>query len=71
MDRLEIGSNAVAGAGVEVDIWEGDAEGNELTTLSPLLILCGIIIIVHNIVHSIRWWACGERVDCGGVCTSQ
>ena len=29
MERVEIGSNAVAGAGVEVNIWEGDTEGKE------------------------------------------
>ena len=28
VDRLEIGSNAVAGAGVEVDVWEGNTPGN-------------------------------------------
>ena len=33
MDRLEIGSNAVAGAGVEVDIWEGDTRGMTLINL--------------------------------------
>ena len=28
VDTLEIGSNAVAGAGVQVDLWAGDTDGN-------------------------------------------
>ena len=31
VDRVEIGSNAVSGAGVEVDIWEGTAVGKSLS----------------------------------------
>lgn len=27
IDKREIGSNAVAGAGVEVDLWAGDTDG--------------------------------------------
>ena len=37
MDRLEIGSNAVPGAGVEVDVWEGDTRGKGVINLGPFL----------------------------------
>jgi hypothetical protein len=39
VDRLEIGSNSVPGAGVEVNVWEGDTRGKELINLArPLLV---------------------------------
>ena len=37
IDKREIGSNAVAGAGVEVDLWAGDTDGSHIFMIVTIL----------------------------------
>ena len=43
IDKREIGSNAVVGAGVEVDLWAGDTDGNHILDEKEFLIIAFFI----------------------------